>query len=75
MYYARRGLALRESWDYISTITDGMQLNRCLFLLWYGHRKPPPVHIKQHLQGVLMQVAGKLKPLFELIPLPPVGMT
>ena len=53
MYYACRGFALRESWDYISTITDGMQQIRCL-LPWYGHKKPPPVHKKQHLQGVLM---------------------
>ena len=53
LYYARRNMALMEPWDYLSTITDGMQQNRCL-IPWYGHQKPPPVHIKQHLQGVLM---------------------
>jgi hypothetical protein len=52
-YYARRLAAMHEPWNYLSTITDGMQQNRCL-LPWYGHRKPPPVHLKQHLQGILM---------------------
>lgn len=52
-YYGRRHLALHEKWNYLSTITDGMQQNRCM-LPWFGHNKTSPVHIKQHLQGVLM---------------------
>ena len=52
-YYARRHLAMHEPWHYLSTITDGMQQNRCL-LPWYGHKKQPPLHLKQHLQGILM---------------------
>jgi hypothetical protein len=39
--------------EFFVHYTDGMQQNRCL-LPWYGHRKPPPVHLKQHLQGILM---------------------
>ena len=53
MYYTRRGLGLMESWAYISGITDGMQQNRCL-LPWFGHKKAPPKHLKQHLQGLLL---------------------
>jgi hypothetical protein len=52
-YYARRLLGMIEPWNYLSTITDGMQQNRCM-LPWYAHRKPPPTHLKQHLQGILM---------------------
>lgn len=52
-YYSRRNLALIESWVYLSGITDGMQQNRCL-LPWFGNNKPPPKHLKQHLQGVLL---------------------
>jgi hypothetical protein len=52
-YYGRRFLAMHEKWNHLSTITDGMQQNRCM-LPWFGHNKPSPVHIKQHLQGVLM---------------------
>ena len=44
---------MQEPWNYLSTITDGMQQNRCL-LPWYGHKKQPPKHLKQHLQGILM---------------------
>jgi hypothetical protein len=53
MYYARRHLAMIEKWNYISTISDGMQQNRCQ-LPWFGNNKTSPVHIKQHLQGILM---------------------
>jgi hypothetical protein len=59
MYYARRLSAMHEPWNYLSTITDGMQQNRCL-LPWYGHRKPPAVHLKQHLQGMLMHIVESL---------------
>ena len=52
-YYARRQSAMHEPWNFLSTITDGMQQNRCL-LPWYGHKKPSTVHLKQHLQGILM---------------------
>ena len=52
-YYMRRHLAMQEPWKYLSTITDGMQQNQCL-LPWYGHKKQPPRHLKQHLQGILM---------------------
>ena len=52
-YYARRHQAMMEPWNFLSTITDGMQQNRCL-LPWYGHKKQPPKHLKQHLQGILM---------------------
>jgi hypothetical protein len=52
-YYARRLLAMHEPWNYLSTIADGMQQNRAM-IPWFGHRKPPPVHLKQHLQGILM---------------------
>ena len=52
-YYERRLLAELNKGMFLSTISDGMQQNHC-FLPWYGNSKMPGVHIKQHLQGVLM---------------------
>lgn len=52
-YYDRRVEAQLTRHMFLSTIADGMQQNHC-FLPWFGNTKMPPVHIKQHLQGVLM---------------------
>jgi hypothetical protein len=54
LYYDRREEAVRNPNMYLSTIADGMMQNHCL-LPWFGNNKSPgAVHIKQHLQGVLM---------------------
>jgi hypothetical protein len=52
-YYDRRMEASMNSHLCLSTIADGMQQNHCT-LPWFGNTKMPGVHIKQHLQGVLM---------------------
>jgi hypothetical protein len=52
-YYDRRMEAQLTRHMFLSTIADGMQQNHC-FLPWFGNNKMPPIHIKQHLQGVLM---------------------
>lgn len=52
-YYDRRLEAQLSRHMFLSTISDGMQQNHC-FLPWFGNNKMPPIHIKQHLQGVLM---------------------
>ena len=52
-YYERRIEASMNSHLGLSTIADGMQQNHCI-LPWYGNTKNPGLHIKQHLQGVLM---------------------
>lgn len=52
-YYDRRTEAMLNKYMFLSTISDGMQQNHCL-LPWFGHNKMPAVHIKQHLQCVLM---------------------
>ncbi len=54
LYYDRREEAARNPNLFLSSISDGMMQNHCL-LPWYGNNKQPgAVHIKQHLQGVLM---------------------
>ena len=52
-YYDRRLEAELNKGMFLSTISDGMQQNHC-FLPWYGNQKMPALHIKQHLQGVMM---------------------
>ena len=52
-YYSRRLEAQLPPQLVLSTISDGMQQNHCM-LPWFGHNKMPAIHIKQHLQGVLM---------------------
>jgi hypothetical protein len=52
-YYDRRMEASLSKSIYLSTIADGMQQNHC-FLPWYANSKMPSIHVKQHLQGILM---------------------
>ena len=51
-YYDRRNSAYIYAHLFYSDIADGMQQNHNM-LPWYGNRKFPGSHVKQHLQGLL----------------------